>query len=221
MFLLYNIFSQCHNAGMKNFSKKSSKKVAGKNNAPIAKSTMIFCKSFWSAKRVLIGVVCFALLSDMLSKQFIIYMAYGDFFRFAFAENFEYTGIMFGRVTSFFNLVLVYNKGVSFSMLASNATAMRWLLSALAMLIIIFILQTMQEEKKLAHKIALAFVVAGALGNILDRLRFGAVVDFLDFHLYGYHWPAFNFADICISCGVGLFVILKIVEYRKSLNTTK
>ncbi|MDR2933736.1 MAG: signal peptidase II [Rickettsiales bacterium] len=197
---------------MINTKKVSNKKFAIWN---------IFYKDFWSVRNILIAVVCSALAIDIMTKQFIIYLGYGDFFRLAFDETFKHSGIIFGRITNFFNLVLVYNKGISFSMLTSDAAAMRWILSAVAMLIVIFILQTIADEKKLSHKIALSFVIAGALGNIFDRLRFGAVVDFLDFHLYGYHWPAFNFADIYISCGVGIFVILKLIEWKNTRRNLK
>jgi len=158
------------------------------------------------------------LFIDILTKQLIIYLGYGDFFKLYFEYNFKIVGIIFGRVTSFFNLVLVHNKGISFSMLSNNNPMMRWALSIIAILIVMFILQLIHEEKKLNSKIALTFIISGAIGNIIDRLRFGSVIDFLDFHIMGYHWPAFNFADTCISLGVFLFIMIKIIENKKHIS---
>ena len=178
----------------------------------------IFNKNFWTSKRILLSIFGVLLFIDILTKQLIIYLGYGDFFKLYFESNFKIVGIIFGRVTSFFNLVLVHNKGISFSMLSNNNPMMRWALSIVAILIVVFILQLIKEERKLNSKIALTFIISGAIGNIIDRLRFGSVIDFLDFHIIGYHWPAFNFADTCISLGVFLFIMIKIIENKKHIS---
>lgn len=110
-------------------------------------------------------------------------------------------------VTSFFNLVLVFNPGASFSFLADAGGWQRWFFTVLALAISAWLAVMIRQH---AHErlmpVALALVLGGALGNVIDRLRFGAVVDFLDFHLAGWHWPAFNVADSAITVGVMLLL---------------
>lgn len=106
-------------------------------------------------------------------------------------------------VTGFFNLVLGRNSGMTFGLLAG---APPWLLTAFTSAIVIGLLLWMAREKTKLAVGALGLVVGGALGNIVDRLNHGAATDFLDFHLAGYHWPAFNFADVGIVAGVGLLM---------------
>jgi signal peptidase II len=111
-------------------------------------------------------------------------------------------------VTSFFNLVLVFNSGAAFSFLADAGGWQKWffilLAAGIASWLLVMLRQHAQERLLPA---ALALVLGGALGNVIDRLRFDAVVDFLDFHLAGYHWPAFNVADSAISIGVVLMLL--------------
>ncbi len=107
------------------------------------------------------------------------------------------------EVTPFFNLVLAMNKGISFSMF-SGAGA--WVLTSLAIIICAFLIYFMVKEKNKFCKTCLALILGGAIGNIVDRIRFKAVVDFLDFHAFGYHWPAFNIADSAICIGVALLL---------------
>jgi signal peptidase II len=110
------------------------------------------------------------------------------------------------EVTPFFNLVLVWNRGVSFGMLAEAGGAAPWLLVALAAAIGAFVAAWLWRERRALPRLALWLVLAGAVGNVIDRVRFGAVVDFLDFHLRGYHWPAFNVADSAIVVGALLLL---------------
>lgn len=118
------------------------------------------------------------------------------------------------EVTSFFNLVHVLNKGVSFSML-SNAGPV--LLTALAILISLSVIYFMFKEKDAFSRTALSLILGGAVGNIIDRIRYGAVVDFLDFHAFGYHWPAFNVADSAICIGVAL-LLYQMIFIKKEEN---
>ena len=104
-------------------------------------------------------------------------------------------------VTPFFNLVMGWNRGVSFGMFNSDSAAATWVLSALALAIVGFLLVWMTRDDRASCAAVLGLVIGGALGNVIDRLRFGAVADFLDFHAFGYHWPAFNAADAAISLG--------------------
>jgi signal peptidase II len=111
------------------------------------------------------------------------------------------------EVTGFLNLVLVWNPGVSFGMLKGLGEAGPWLLGGFAVLVCIGLLIWLAREPRPLTRAALALVLGGAVGNIIDRARFGAVVDFLDFHAMGYHWPAFNVADSAIVVGAGLLVL--------------
>ena len=110
------------------------------------------------------------------------------------------------RVTDFFNLVFVWNPGISFGMFQSGGEFGRWLLVALALAISVILLFWLRWEQRFWPKIAIWLILAGALGNVGDRIRFGAVVDFLDFHAFGYHWPAFNVADSMIVIGAVILV---------------
>ena len=110
-------------------------------------------------------------------------------------------------LTPFFNLVLVYNPGAAFSFLSDGAGWQRWLFIAIALIASAWIVWLLNRHQRQAlFSLALSLVLAGAVGNVVDRIFFGAVVDFLDFHALGWHWPAFNVADSAISCGAALLV---------------
>lgn len=109
-------------------------------------------------------------------------------------------------VTPFFNLVLVWNRGVSFGMFNSGGAFAPWLLSGLALAVVVGLTAWLRSTEQRLTAFGLGLVIGGALGNVVDRVRFGAVVDFLDFHLAGYHWPAFNVADAGICVGAALMV---------------
>lgn len=111
------------------------------------------------------------------------------------------------EVTGFFNLVLVWNRGVSFGMLQGLGEMGPWLLSAFGAAVCIALLVWLGRESRALTRIALGLVLGGAIGNIVDRARFGAVVDFLDFHALGYHWPAFNISDSAIVVGAVLLLL--------------
>lgn len=115
------------------------------------------------------------------------------------------------EVTPFFNLVLVWNRGVSFGLFAGAGELGPWLLSLMAAMIGAFLIVWLYRETRTVTRAALWLVLAGAVGNVIDRVRFGAVVDFLDFHAFGYHWPAFNVADSAIVVGAGLILLDSLV----------
>ncbi len=110
-------------------------------------------------------------------------------------------------VAPFFNLVLTFNKGVSFSFLSSTDPAMPFVLAGVSLVIAAVIVRWISVEKRGSSRLALGLVLGGAIGNVIDRLRFGGVVDFLDFYVQTAHWPAFNVADsaICVGAAVLLF----------------
>lgn len=114
---------------------------------------------------------------------------------FVFAESRE--------VTHFFNLVLAYNKGAAFSLFASASGWQRvffMTVASVASVVIVYLLRKHAGQR--LFSLALSLVLGGALGNLWDRAVLGHVVDFLDFHYGGYHWPAFNVADCAITLGV-------------------
>lgn len=110
------------------------------------------------------------------------------------------------RVLSFFNLVMVWNPGISFGMFRDNAYS-AYIFSGLAALIIVALSVWLFYSPGRLITIAIGVVIGGAVGNVIDRLRFGAVADFFDFHLMGYHWPAFNIADAMVFTGALLLCI--------------
>jgi len=110
-------------------------------------------------------------------------------------------------VTDFFNLVLVFNPGAAFSFLAAAGGWQRWFFIVLALGISVWLVVMIRRHAaERLLPLALALVLGGALGNTIDRLYLGAVVDFLDFHVAGRHWPAFNLADSAIVLGVALMI---------------
>ncbi len=123
-------------------------------------------------------------------------------------------------VTPFFNLVLVWNRGVTFGMFREAGAWGPWLLTAAALAIGGFLVYWLRRETRRLARLALWLVLAGALGNVVDRLRFGAVVDFLDFHVSGYHWPAFNVADSAIVVGAGLILLDSLLLAPRATTST-
>ncbi|MBQ3696096.1 MAG: lipoprotein signal peptidase [Alphaproteobacteria bacterium] len=105
-----------------------------------------------------------------------------------------------------FNFYLTFNPGISFSMLRADSPYGVWVLIGIACIICAFILYAFRKEKDTWTRFALMLVLGGAIGNVWDRLRYGVVVDFLDFHWGNYHWPAFNIADSAICIGVAIIL---------------
>ena len=100
-----------------------------------------------------------------------------------------------------FNLILVWNQGISFGMLGGGAVP-PWLLSVVGLAISLVLVLWLRKVETRLLAAAIGLVIGGALGNVIDRFRYGAVVDFLDLHWDDFHWPAFNLADAAISVGV-------------------
>ncbi|MBN2653872.1 MAG: signal peptidase II [Nitrospirae bacterium] len=110
-------------------------------------------------------------------------------------------------VTSFFNIVFVENTGSAFGMFKSLGNVFFISVAVAAMAVVSYLIIKSREDG-----IAFALVLGGAAGNLLDRIIRGAVVDFLDFHVSGWHWPAFNVADSALTIGVGLLFISVIFK---------
>ena len=120
-------------------------------------------------------------------------------------------------VAPFWNWVLTLNPGAAFSFLADQPGWQRWLFTALALAVsgwIALELRRHPEQKLLS--LALVLIMGGALGNVIDRIRFGAVVDFIQWHAAGYYWPAFNIADSAITVGAILLVFSTLTASDKS-----
>lgn len=113
-------------------------------------------------------------------------------------------------IDGFFSLTLVMNPGLAFGMLADTPAGWRWLVALLsigALAVLAAVGVRMLPAGGRLTPLALGLIFGGAVGNLIDRARFGAVVDFLDFYWRGYHWPAFNVADSAISIGVALLAL--------------
>jgi len=111
-------------------------------------------------------------------------------------------------MTPYFNLVMVYNQGAAFSFLANSGGWQRWFFSGLAFVVslaIIWMLWKNASQRLFCWSLSL--ILGGAVGNLIDRLIYGHVIDFLDFHIGTLHWPAFNVADSAITVGAALFVL--------------
>jgi len=124
-------------------------------------------------------------------------------------------------VTPFFDLVMTWNRGVSFGIGNTNSAWANgswntWVLSGLALVIVAAMLIWLRSAATPLARVALGGIIGGALGNVVDRLRFGAVADFLDLHLMSYHWPAFNLADSAITVGAVILVVDSLFAGRVS-----
>lgn len=112
------------------------------------------------------------------------------------------------EILPFMNLTLMQNEGAAFSFLADAGGWQRWFFVVLTVVITVFLLRWLrslrEDERWLA--IAIALIIGGAIGNLIDRVQYGYVIDFLDFHAMGWHWPAFNIADSAITVGAVIVV---------------
>lgn len=121
-------------------------------------------------------------------------------------------------IPGLFNLVYVTNKGAAFSMFASVDSPLRhyfFVVINSAAFVGLTIAAWKMASHHLLYRVSFGLIAAGAVGNLIDRIRFGAVVDFLDFYVGSYHWPAFNVADSAICVGVGLLFVMNVIEMKK------
>ena len=120
-------------------------------------------------------------------------------------------------VTSFFNIVRAHNTGAAFSFLADHSGWQRWLFTAIGVAAALFILWMLKSHAgQRLFSFAMACILGGAIGNVIDRMMHGYVVDFLDFHLGGRHFPAFNVADSAITLGAICLVLDELRRVRKA-----
>ena len=158
------------------------------------------------------------ILADQLSKWFVVEHVLGSMFGEKDGVSFvqwyfqepkiaEYAAM---KVTSFFNLVIAWNTGVSFSLFNGMGNLGVYLLIAIALVITFIFAYWLTRTSHPVFGLGYSLVIGGALGNVIDRARYGAVIDYLDVHAFGYHWPAFNVADISIVTGIGLLIIVSL-----------
>ena len=156
-----------------------------------------------------LGIALVVLLADQFTKLLIV-----GSFQLGDSQT----------VTSFFNLVRVHNSGAAFSMLSTASGWQRWFFTGIGIVATFFILWLLRSHptQKL-FCFALARVLGGAVGNVIDRIAYGHVVDFLDFHwdwlspvFYQGHFPAFNIADSAISVGAVCLILDELIRVRKS-----
>jgi signal peptidase II len=130
-----------------------------------------------------------------------------------------FAGQVFGapeRITPFFNLVLTYNRGMSFGFFNNGAGMNALFFSLVAAVIVAVLVYWLSRVESPFLAIAIGLVIGGAVGNVIDRIRFGAVVDFLDFYVGSWHWPAFNIADSAICVGVAAIVVDGLLLRREA-----
>jgi signal peptidase II len=153
--------------------------------------------SYW----LWIGIAIAILLADQFTKVLIVST-------YQLGEGFS--------VTSFFNIVRVHNEGAAFSFLANAGGWQRWLFTGLGLIAAIAIVWMLkQHAQQKLFGFALACVLGGAVGNVIDRVMYGYVVDFLDFHYAGMHFPAFNLADSAITLGAACLILDELLRVRQ------
>jgi signal peptidase II len=120
-------------------------------------------------------------------------------------------------IRQFFNITYLRNKGAAFGILANSSYRLPFfiLVSAVAVCVIVVVISRLREDQKLSA-VSLSLILSGALGNLIDRIRLGEVIDFLYFHWYEHYWPAFNIADSAICVGVFLLAIEMYLDERRA-----
>jgi signal peptidase II len=117
------------------------------------------------------------------------------------------TGAVVTVIDGFFRLVMVWNRGVSFGLMGGDQALPPWVLSGVAIAVCIGLFLWLRRTDRALTAWGIGLVMGGAIGNVIDRARWGAVFDFADFHVGQWHWPAFNIADAAIVVGVGLMLL--------------
>lgn len=153
-------------------------------------------------KKISIVLALFILIIDQITKYFAV---------INFVEN-----ISIHKITNFFNLVLIYNRGISFG-LFNQTNYSNYIFLCLSIIIICFLLKWFKDSAMLTESIALGLIIGGAIGNVIDRIFRPGVVDFIQLHWKEYYWPSFNIADSAICLGVAILIILSIYTKRDSV----
>ncbi|WP_306575405.1 signal peptidase II [Oligella urethralis] len=164
------------------------------------KPTATLAQSHWPLSRWLV-IAAVLIVLDQLSKWY-------------FELNFQFAERL--NILPFFDFILVYNTGAAFSFLANHGGWQRWFFAALSLIasaVIIYLLR--RNPAKSLFNLALTLILAGALGNLVDRLLLGHVIDFLLFYWGDRYFPAFNLADCFITVGAGLLILDELLRIRR------
>ena len=173
-------------------------------------------------KTTLIFLIIFGVVFlDLISKGTLLYLITGTVPLSGAAWDVVPVPYLMAHVFDFFNVVFTWNPGTSFSLFRTMGEAAPMILIVGTGFITGFILYYLFRRAQSYEVVPLSLIAGGAIGNLFDRIRFGAVVDFLDFHIGGWHWPAFNVADVCIVVGVGLYLLNMYIARRKCLKSIK
>ena len=121
-------------------------------------------------------------------------------------------------VNDYLDFILVFNTGISYGLFSGGGDFQKWILISLSILIIIFLLSFIRNESSILSNLSISFIIGGALGNVLDRFTYGAVVDFISLHARGFSWYIFNIADMFIVLGVILFIISQFILSKKNVG---
>ena len=168
---------------------------------PMAKQKTTFIQSSGASLLPWIGLALIVLIADQFTKVLIMgYYRLGDS----------------TPITGFFNIVRAHNTGAAFSFLAAASGWQRWFFTAIGIAAALFILWLLKSHagQKL-FSFALACILGGAIGNVIDRVMHGYVVDFLDFYWRNWHFPAFNIADSAITVGAGCLILDELLRVRR------
>lgn len=174
-------------------------------------------KSIWKY----IAIIVAAIVADQITKGILLYLITGTVPLFGAAWDVVPVPYLMTQVCNFFNIVFTWNPGASFSMLRGLGEAAPLIIIIGTGFIIGFIAYYLFARAPKYERAPLALVVGGAIGNLIDRVRFGAVIDFLDFHIGGWHYPSFNVADMCIVIGVAWLILNFVLARRRCVRSVK
>lgn len=152
--------------------------------------------------RQAMSLVVLTLVVDQVSKQLLLNYLFK-------------AGQIVSVVDGYFRLVVVWNCGVSFGLLGGDRALPPWALSMVAAAVCVGLFIWLRRTDRLLNGWGIGLVMGGAIGNVIDRARWGAVFDFADFHVGEWHWPAFNIADAAIVVGVGLMLLDSLIGEKK------
>lgn len=170
--------------------------------------------------KILFGIFGIILL-DQIAKGVLLFLITGSAFVSGAAWSVVPVPYLMAHVTNFFNIVFTWNPGTAFSLFRTVGDNAPIIMIVATGIIIALLLYWLLCRAKSYEVVPLILITGGALGNLIDRIRFGAVIDFLDFHVGAIHWPAFNIADSFITIGVCLYILNWWLARRRCLNNLK
>lgn len=146
------------------------------------------------------------LLADQLSKWWVLNVL-------------DLPGLRTIKLLPVLNLTMVWNQGVTFGLLQQDGAAGSWILAGVALAVVVALTLWMRRAERKLVAVSLGAIAGGAVGNVMDRLRFGAVVDFIHAHAFGWSWYVFNVADAAIVCGVAALILDGLRPARPRLQS--